>query len=401
MRKRSGRKGRLVAVLLSAAVLCQTFPVYSIGAAQETDGTCTHHPAHTAECGYADGTAACQFVCGECQKEQEELAKAAQEARQETENIQGMIDALPDAGAVTAENLESVKAQIAAIDEAKAGLDEAQQGSLVLEKYRAVVERIAVVEAARKAEEEAAQAAQEAQKKIENVQKMIDALPEAVTVENLESVKSQIAAIEEARAGLDEAQQAGLNLDKYNAVVEKTTAMEKQSKPQKAPAAVDNSVASVTIDGGETTSYSTLADAIQYADGKTATITLLRTVDEILNAVVISSGNITLNLDKYSVINNVSGISVYGGTVTITGDGAVSIMNVYQNGTVVVKGGNISDLNMANGNNCNVTIEGGKIDNLYNETGTVTVKGGIIETVWGNSSIGYEVNNVSLNYSRL
>ena len=182
-----------------------------------------------------------------------------------------MIDALPDAGAVTAENLENVKAQTAAIDEAKAGLDETQQGSLVLEKYRAVVEKIAAVEAeveaARKAKEEAEQAAQEAQKKMENVQKMIDALPEAeaVTAENLESVKSQITAIEEAGAGLDEAQQVGLNLDKYNAVVEKTTAMESQSKPQKAPVAVDNPVASVTI-GGETKNYPTLSAAINAAN---------------------------------------------------------------------------------------------------------------------------------------
>ena len=384
MRKRSGRKGRLAAVLLSAAVLCQTFPVYSIGAAQETDGTCTHHPAHTAECGYADGMAACQFVCGECQTEQEGLAKAEQEAQQEIENVQGMIDALPDAGAVTAENLESVKAQITAIDEAKAGLDEAQQGSLVLEKYRAVVERIAAVEAevkaARKAEEEAEQAAQESQKKIENVQKMIDALPEAeaVTAEELENVKTQLATIEKARAGLDEAQQAGLNLDKYNAVVEKTTAMETQSKPQKAPAAaVDNPVARVTI-GGETKNYSTLCEAISAADGKTATITLLQSTSELVNA-IINSGDITLQLNGYTINDDIIGVCIYGGKVTITGNGTVACVGVI---------------------GAEVSIEGGKIGILHKESGSVVVKNGTIETMNGIID-EYEPTTVNLNPTTL
>ena len=387
-----------MAVLLSAAVLCQAFPVYSIGAAQETDGTCTHHPAHTAECGYADGTAACQFVCGECQKEQEGLAKAEQEAKQETENVQGMIDALPDAGTVTAENLESVKAQIAAIDEAKTGLDETQQGSLVLEKYYAVVERIAAVEAeveaARKAEEEAKQAAQEAQKKIENVQKMIDALPEAETVmaENLENIKTQLAAIEEARAGLNESQQAALSMEKYTATVERVAAME-VNKVQKAPANTQragsenetgSSVAKVEMND-KTIYFDSLDDAIKNVGVSTATITLLK--DAALTKFVGSSikGNITLVGGSYTITCSQSGTSIEGNLTIESGNFTGGSLYLMERGILNVKGGKIK---------C--------IEAVPNSTSTLNIYGGSIEKLEGTfSKVEYHVDNITLNKNKL
>ncbi len=53
MKKQKGKKKAFLAVLLSAAVICQTFPAYSL-AAQGPDGICPHHTAHTAECGYRE-----------------------------------------------------------------------------------------------------------------------------------------------------------------------------------------------------------------------------------------------------------------------------------------------------------------------------------------------------------
>lgn len=152
MKKHKGKKKAFLAVLLSAAVICQTFPAYSL-AAQGPDGICPHHTEHTEECGYQEA-AACQFVCEECQNiaaESERLAaeseQAAQESQQKIDNVQNLIDALPEADSITAENLEDVKAQLAAIEEAKAELDETQQSALKLEKYNAAVERIAALEA--------------------------------------------------------------------------------------------------------------------------------------------------------------------------------------------------------------------------------------------------------------
>ena len=49
------RTGRALAVLLAAVLLCTMIPTAAL--AQEADGLCPHHTAHTASCGYAAETA--------------------------------------------------------------------------------------------------------------------------------------------------------------------------------------------------------------------------------------------------------------------------------------------------------------------------------------------------------
>ena len=96
-------KKRLLACLLTAAMLTSLFPVSALAA--ETGGLCPHHTAHTEDCGYAEEAEGqpCGFVCLVCP-------------------VQALIDALPAPADITPGNRAEVEARLAAIGEAWAGL---------------------------------------------------------------------------------------------------------------------------------------------------------------------------------------------------------------------------------------------------------------------------------------
>ncbi|MBD5118394.1 MAG: hypothetical protein HDT37_04700, partial [Clostridiales bacterium] len=62
-------KRRILSLIIALALCLNLCPVGALAAGEETaDGVCSHHPAHTDECGYVPGSpdAPCTFVCQIC-----------------------------------------------------------------------------------------------------------------------------------------------------------------------------------------------------------------------------------------------------------------------------------------------------------------------------------------------
>ena len=74
-----------------------------------------------------------------------EPAEAPAESGADAAAVQALIDALPDAEGITAENAETVAAQLSAIDEAKAALTDEQADGLNAEKYIAAAQALGAV----------------------------------------------------------------------------------------------------------------------------------------------------------------------------------------------------------------------------------------------------------------
>lgn len=151
------RTGRALAVLLAAVLLCTMIPTAAL--AQEADGLCPHHTAHTASCGYAAETAEsagapCAFVCAECEAEQDSVPEtepvlcvhgAAEDCT--VCAVQALIDALPAADALTAEEAGAAAEALAAVDAAEQALTEEQRAQLDRSRYAALSEAAAALRA--------------------------------------------------------------------------------------------------------------------------------------------------------------------------------------------------------------------------------------------------------------
>ena len=108
------RKRRFLSMLLSLVLILGTIPITAIAEQTESErtGLCEHHPQHTDECGYTEGTP-CTYVCEICNpRESGETEDAGTEGEPATpggaidstvSDVQALIDALP-----TAEELESM-----------------------------------------------------------------------------------------------------------------------------------------------------------------------------------------------------------------------------------------------------------------------------------------------------
>ena len=97
---------------------------------------CQHE--HDDECGYSPATAGtpCGYVCELCGSEDsEKLATPSNAEAVTVASVQAMINALPSAEAITEENAEEVKAQLEAIDEAKAQLSDEEIDELDMTRY--------------------------------------------------------------------------------------------------------------------------------------------------------------------------------------------------------------------------------------------------------------------------
>ena len=288
-------------------------------------------------------------------------------------------------------------------------------------------------------------AAQEAQQKIDNLQNLISTLPEVenITADNLEDVKAQLAAIEAAKAELNETQQASLQMEKYNAAVERIAALE--AEPQKAPAntqeagsePTENDVAAVTIDG-TTRYYEDFGDAITAASNETAVITLLKDTTY-YNADGISIyGNVTfkgnhtvdsgdswedLILYCYGSVKIEEGIykdtvlsSNEGGNAEIIG-GALKRVDTNA-GTIIIRGGTIDassctmdanssitvtggTIEMLTGYKGNITIKQGTINSLYAKGASINIMGGTINQIKGSEGINYNPESIALDKTEL
>ncbi|WP_373245239.1 InlB B-repeat-containing protein [Lacrimispora indolis] len=100
---------------------------------------CQHE--HDDECGYSSTTrgTSCEFVCEICGVEDNmEMATPSNAKAVTVASVQAMIDALPDAEKVRKDNAEEVKAQLDAIDDAKAELSDEEIDELDLSHYMEV-----------------------------------------------------------------------------------------------------------------------------------------------------------------------------------------------------------------------------------------------------------------------
>ena len=97
---------------------------------------CQHE--HDDECGYSPATAGppCGYVCELCGSEDsEKLATPSNAEAVTVASVQAMIDGLPNAEEITEDNAEEVKAQLEAIDEAKAQLSDEEINELDMTRY--------------------------------------------------------------------------------------------------------------------------------------------------------------------------------------------------------------------------------------------------------------------------
>ena len=97
---------------------------------------CQH--GHDEECGYSPATRGtpCEFVCEICDVEDDmEMATPSNAKAVTVASVQDMIDALPDVEEVRKGNAEKVKAQMEAIDDAKAELSDEEIDELDLSRY--------------------------------------------------------------------------------------------------------------------------------------------------------------------------------------------------------------------------------------------------------------------------
>ena len=97
----------------------------------------------------------------------------------------------------------------------------------------------------------------------------------------------------------------------------------------------------------------------------------MKDTGEVVTSTFDGTGNIILQLNGKSITDEVGGINVYGGTVTITGSGKVAY--------VALPVGSSGD----------IFIKGGSIGSLLKAGGRVVVEGGIIEGITGSSEIEY------------
>ncbi len=104
-------KKRLLACLLTAAMLTSLLPLPALAAEADTEGLCPHHTEHTEDCGYAEEAEGqpCDYVCPICP-------------------VQDMIDALPED--ITAGSRDEAEARLAAIGEAWAELTDEEAAQL-------------------------------------------------------------------------------------------------------------------------------------------------------------------------------------------------------------------------------------------------------------------------------
>lgn len=97
---------------------------------------CTHE--HDDACGYAEAAegSPCAYVCDICSGQNEE-------EQEQEQDVQALINALPDAEDITEENYDEVSDLLDAIDEAKARLTDEERAALDLTKYDAAAAKMA------------------------------------------------------------------------------------------------------------------------------------------------------------------------------------------------------------------------------------------------------------------
>ena len=141
---------RLLSLLLCGALLfslcSQTASAVSITkTGVESSGLCQHHTEHNADCGYDPATEGtpCGYVCEICSTED---VTPSDEAAMTVEQVQGLIDALPDAEGIIPDNRAAVEAQLAAIGEAWPELSDEDALQLDIARLKAAQDALAALD---------------------------------------------------------------------------------------------------------------------------------------------------------------------------------------------------------------------------------------------------------------
>ncbi len=282
------------------------------------------------------------------------------------EQIQELIDALPNAEEITADSRTAVREQIDAIEAALSELDGEETAKLDAARYEAALSALSTLDSAAGAETENNGADTNNRKGTtpvsesnetgsdtvtggdlhtgtvaKRVQSMIDALPDAetVTADNRADVEAQLTAIDEAKLALSQEELDALDITRYNNVVLALLALEGLSGVnQIALSATDHNMANgsltISADGSYTVTGTTTSNTILVKNNAQVTITLNNvSVTSSGCAFDIQSGNVTLILadgttNSFTSNNYYAGIHVAeGASLTIDGTGTLNAVS--------------------------------------------------------------------------
>jgi len=404
---------RLLTFLLAVTMMITVSynPVY---AQEETlqpqTGLCEHHTAHTADCGYTEGTAGsacshehtadCYTTEKNCTHEHtgECYSQAANNDPDDTEASSGSEGQTPDACThVCSEETGCISEQLNCHHEHddQCGYAEGTSGSscsYVCEICNSQDDSEEVVEDEDKETEEAEESEETKETEdpltVEQIQAMINALPEKITQENAEEVEELLAAIDEAKAKLTAKELKLLDLTRYEKVI---ALLGELSTPMLTAETGD--IWEVDYTFREPHRCTTMAEALKWAtDG--STITLLRdatfTETFLFNAVNVNRDNLTLDLNGHTLsgalgtdpllsfeIPTVMSFSIINGTIENTSEGGRAIY--LSDGKITLKDVNVTG-----------DIVLGKI---YRSSGNYVptfLGGGTLSKIWADEN--YQVN---------
>ena len=326
------------------------------------------------------------------------------------EQVQAMIDELPEAEEITAENRADVQAQIDAIDAAMLELTGDEAAALDAARYDAAT---------------AALLALDAPSALEQVQALIDALPDAdtITADNRADVEAQLDAIDEAKQDLTDEELDELDVTRYLAAVEailalddmagadvpKTIALERDIEYVDQNGGTQRCGSATTVESG-----TTVWNETWYVVSENVTISDRITVTG--NVYLILKDGVTLTASQGITVGEDATLTIYGqkegtGKLTATGgsewqSGIGSGGQYDKCGAIKINGGTIEATGGGwgagiGGMGANVEINGGKVTATgdLNAAGiggvsdsegavTITINGGTIEAHGGSGGDG-------------
>ena len=374
---------RLLTFLLAVTMMITVSynPVYAEeDTLQPQTGLCEHHTAHTADCGYTEGTtgspcshehtADCYTTEKNCSHEHTGDCYSQTESSNpdDTETPSGSEVQTPDACThMCSEETGCITEQLNCHHEHddQCGYAEGESSSscsYVCEICNSQDDSKEVSEDEDKETEESEESEETKETEdpltLEQIQAMIDALPEKITQENAEEVEELLTAIDEAKAKLTDKELKLLDLTRY----EKVIALLGELSTPMLTAAETGDIWEVDYTFREPHRCSTMEEALQWAvDG--CTITLLRdttfTDTFLFNAVNVSARcNLTLDLNghtlsgtpgtgpllsfeiptsySFSIINGAIENTSAGGQALYLSDGKVTLKDVNVTGDVVL-----------------------------------------------------------------
>lgn len=383
-------------------------PVYAEESLQPQTGLCEHHTAHTADCGYTEGTAGsacshehtadCYTTAQSCTHEHTDecYSQAANNDPDDTEASSVSEGQTPDACThVCSEETGCISEQLNCHHEhdEQCGYAEGTSGSscsYVCEICNSQDDSEEVVEDEDGETEESEEAEESEETKetedtltVEQIQAMIDALPEKITKKNAEEVEELLAAIDEAKAKLTAKELKLLDLTRY----EKVIALLGELSTPMLTAGNTGDIWEVDFGHASFDNWPELIKWIDGASGITTTITLLddATITSTLTFTNVLQGDTILDLNGHTLsgdiadgpiidvdLTTIRSLRIQNGTIINTHeggraiyltDGKLTLKNVDVTGDFVFKG--YQGIYGSSGNYVPTFLGGGKFSKIW------------------------------------